>query len=314
MSLAGGAVAQITIETVTVGNVGNAADTTGYGAMAYSYNIGKYEVTNTQYAAFLNAKAATDTYSLYNTSMGSAVYGGITRAGSSGSFTYAVKGGYENKPVTYVNFWDATRFANWLNNGQGGADTETGSYTLTSEGISANTVTRNGGANWVVPSENEWYKAAFYDPTKNSNAGGYWLHATRSDTLGENNPFTASNGANYHDGDYAVYTGSNDGALPVGSYANAVNYYGTFDQGGNLWEWNEAIVNGSSRGVSGGSWPSVESNMLSSNRSITDATTDYFTFGIRVASLGSSVPEPSTCAALCGFAALVFAAYRRRNR
>ena len=60
----------VTIETVTVGDAGNAADTiTGYGAVADVFAIGKYEVTIGQYTSFLNAAAATDTYSLYNPSM-----------------------------------------------------------------------------------------------------------------------------------------------------------------------------------------------------------------------------------------------------
>jgi sulfatase modifying factor 1 len=205
---------------------------------AYEYQIGKYEVTNTQYAAFLNAVAATDTFSLYNTNMGSAVFGGITRTGSSGSYTYATKSGFENKPVIYVSFWDATRFANWLNNGQGSASTETGSYTLGSVTNPVNSsVTRNVGANWVVASENEWYKAAYYDPNKGGpGVGGYWLHATQSDTLGQNNPFTDANGANYYDGDYANGGFSGPGTTDVGAYANADSYYGTSDQGGNVFE------------------------------------------------------------------------------
>ena len=70
----------VTIQTVAVGDVGNAADTTGYGAVNYQYSIGKYEVTNAQYAAFLNAKAATDTYGLYSEDM-ARDHGGIIRPG-----------------------------------------------------------------------------------------------------------------------------------------------------------------------------------------------------------------------------------------
>ena len=105
--------AQITIPTVRIGNPGNAADpTTGFGSVAYTYNIGSTEVTNAQYAAFLNAKAASDPFALYNTNMAGSV-GGITRSGSAGSYTYATVSGRANNPVNYVSFWDATRFANW---------------------------------------------------------------------------------------------------------------------------------------------------------------------------------------------------------
>jgi sulfatase modifying factor 1 len=58
----------VTIDWVTVGDPGNAADTTGYGAVADAFRIGKYEVTIGQYTDFLNAVAATDTSSLYNAS------------------------------------------------------------------------------------------------------------------------------------------------------------------------------------------------------------------------------------------------------
>ena len=308
-TIAGGAVsasAQTTIETVPVGNVGNAADGSTYGAVAYDYAIGKYEVTNAQYVAFLNAVAASDTNDLYNTQM-AGQFGGIDRTGPDGSYSYAPKSGFENKPVNYVSFWDAARFANW----QSGGSTETGSYTLTSGGISANTVTRNVGANWVVASENEWYKAAYYDPTKPGGAG-YWLHATQSDTLANNTDFGATNGANYYDGDYAVFTGSNDGALPVGSYAAADSFYGTFDQGGNLFEWNDEILFGTGRGVRGGSLFDVEFNLQSSLRNGGDATVELDLLGFRVASL-APIPEPSTYGAAMGVAALGMVMMRRRK-
>ena len=93
-----------------------------------------------------------------------------------------------NKPINFVNFFDALRLANWVNNGQGSADTETGAYTLlggTAVPSNATTVTRNSGATWFLPSENEWYKAAYYDPLCRTAAEGgpagddhYWLYVT----------------------------------------------------------------------------------------------------------------------------------------
>ena len=78
-ALIASATASVTIDWVSIGNAGNAADTTGYGAVAYEYKIGKYEVTNAQYGAFLNAKATTDSHGLYNTNMATI---GITQNGS----------------------------------------------------------------------------------------------------------------------------------------------------------------------------------------------------------------------------------------
>ena len=81
------------IQWVTVGDPGNASDTdpAGYGAVATSFQIMKYEFTNQQYTDFLNSVAATDTYSLYNANMGSNAVGGITRSGQEGSYSYSVK-------------------------------------------------------------------------------------------------------------------------------------------------------------------------------------------------------------------------------
>ena len=163
--------AAVIIDWVPIGNAGNAADTpstncfaASCGSVAYDYQISPYEVTNAQYVELLNAKAASDPLGLYNPSMGSdATFGGITRSGVSGTYTYAVKSGFADKPVTYVSFYDSLRFANWLNNGQGSGDTETGAYTLlggTATPSDGTSVTRNGGANIFLPSDNEWYKAA----------------------------------------------------------------------------------------------------------------------------------------------------------
>ncbi len=159
----------VTVDWVTVGGPGNAADNTGFGAVAARYRISKTEVTNAQYSEFLNAVATTDTNALYHPNMALLAWlGGILRSGSSGSYTYSTRAGREDWPVNLVTFWDAIRFANWLHNGQptGAQDnttTEDGAYTITALGISNNSITRNSGAKASVASENEWYKAAYYD-------------------------------------------------------------------------------------------------------------------------------------------------------
>ncbi len=251
--------APIQIETVLVGDAGNANDSTGYGAVSYEYHIGKYPVTNAQYTTFLNAVAASDPHGLWNSSMGTNVHGGISRSGSNGSYMYDVRSATEgfnegqsmaDMPVNYVSFWSAARFANWLTTG----DTETGVYDLGGVTNPSNsTITRdetawtNGGV--AITSENEWYKAAYYDPTLDGGAGGYWLFPTRSNTapisMGPNN--TDTNSANY------TINGPNT-VTPVGGYELASSHYGTFDQGGNVWEWNDEIVSDSFRRWRGGSF------------------------------------------------------------
>ena len=115
--------------------------------------------------------AKTDTYGLYSAGMTTSSINRISRSGVSGSYTYAVNPGSGNKPITYVSWFDAARFCNWLRNGQqtgaGAALTaETGASTLS--GATSGIITKNVGATVWIPSESEWYKAAYYEPNKGS--------------------------------------------------------------------------------------------------------------------------------------------------
>ena len=304
----------VTIETVPVGNAGNAADSTGYGSVAHNFNIGTYEVTIGQYTDFLNSVAATDTYSLYNASMATDLnVAGISRSGPSGLYTYAVinnSGDSGNRPITFVSWFDAARFANWMNNGATvGASTETGAYTL--NGATTGIITKNAGATWWIPSEDEWYKAAYYKGG-GTNAG-YWDYPTQSDTAPGNIVGGAANQANYNNGVYSVtqsasYVGTLNYLTDAGAFSNNASAYDTFDQGGNVWEWNDA-VSGSSRGLRGGSWNFYYLyGLQSSFRDYFDPAGEYGLVGFRVA----SVPEPSTAVlVLMGVGALYL--WKRRR-
>lgn len=313
--------AAVTYEWVEVGNPGNAADSsTGYGAVADTYRIGKYEVTNAQYTEFLNTVDPTGTNpnGIYNTGMGSDARGGIAfNAGAADGAKYTVKANMDNKPVNYVSWYDAARFANWMNNGQGAGDTETGAYTLTGN---TGLPTRNTNSSIWLPSENEWYKAAYHDPV-NAGADGsgtpdYWLYPTQSDSeptvatasiLGDiSNPGT--NVANHNFG--ADWNGQDGNVTTVGSAgAGSASRYGTFDQGGNVWEWNEAIIS-SSRGFRGGSWyntTTLSSFMQSYDRFYGTPAAEGNNLGFRLA----SVPEPSSVL-LVGLAGVALVTRRRR--
>ena len=206
--------------------------------MDYTYQMGKYDVTSAQYAVFLNAVAKSDPYKLYSSNMGVTSYGnfrcGITQSGTSGSYTYAVIPGYENFPVNNVTWDDAARFCKWLQTGT----TETGAYTLNGD-TTILMESRNVGATYFIPSENEWYKAAFYKGG-GTNAG-YWFFPTQSDTAPSNVlSSTGTNNANYSTNPPVGYTDPTNGLTPVGAFAASPGAYGTYDQGGNVYQWNEA--------------------------------------------------------------------------
>ena len=306
--------AQLSIDTVTVGDAGNAADTTTYGAVAGAFAIGKYEVTIGQYTSFLNAVAATDTHSLYNPNMATVQnIAGITRNGSSGSFSYSAIGS-ANRPITHVSWFDAARFANWMNNGAtNGASTETGAYTL--NGATSGIITKNPGATWWIPGEDEWYKAAYYKGG-GTNAG-YWLYPTESNTAPGNTIGGATNQANYFDGDYAVtqsstLSGTQNYLTDAGAFSGSGSAYDTYDQGGNVEEWNDAVV-GSDRVVRGGVW-NLNATFLESSKRISVLPTSESSYvGFRLATVASatSVPEPGMW--LPSLLLVMGVAFRRRR-
>jgi len=301
LTLAGLLLAQsasaVTIDWVTVGDPGNPADTnmmtdgtTGYGSVGYVYRISKYETTNAQYAEFLNAVAAIDTNELYSIEMRRTdLKGGIARSGDAGSYTYTAITGRENMPVNWVSFYDILRFANWLNNGQptGPQDnvtTEDGAYTITVLGTSNNSITRNAGATIFLTSEDEWYKAAYYDPVSTS----YFEYPAGSDTQ----TVYAAPGATPNTANEAGAVGD---LTEVGSYTGSASPIGTFDQGGNVNEWNEAvsftccggIPVSDVRGLRGGGFNSSPFDLAASRRSAGVPTEPNGNFGrgFRVASI-----------------------------
>jgi len=294
----------ITINTVPVGNVGNAKDpATGglYGGVSYAYNIGTTEVTNEQYTAFLTEKAKSDPLSLYNMLMGGDLRGGIARNGVSGSFTYSIRADMGNKPVNYVSWYDAIRFSNWLHNGQGAGDTETGAYTIlggTATPSNGPSIARNSGATWFLPSENEWYKAAYYQPAaQGGDNDNYWTYPTRNNgqptvasaidlsgpTRGDiGNPGT--NVANYNSA--AQWNGQNGNVTSVGSASlSSKSFYGTSDQGGNVYEWNETLISGPFRGLRGGSWGTAFNTLQASARDSDNPSNESAGYGFRVATV-----------------------------
>jgi len=269
MSLVSPARAVVSIDWTTIGNPGNAGSgahtwyhPAGYGAVSYVYKIGTYDVTNAQYVEFLNAKGASNSAGIYNSTMGhtggSYNFGNIAQSGSSGSYKYSVSSTYANQPVVGVTWFDAARFCNWLQNGQGSGDMETGAYTLS--GATSGFVLANADAQIRLPTQDEWQKAAFY----NGATGTYSFYPDGR------NDITPSD---------ANYGYINMGLVNVNF--GTPSSYGVYGMGGNAWQWNDVIVN-ESRGLYGGGWGDNGNGLPSSGEALVPPTLLSGDFSFRV--------------------------------
>jgi formylglycine-generating enzyme required for sulfatase activity len=245
----------VVIDFVTVGDAGNPADANGFGSVDYEYLIGRYEITIEQYCVFLNHVATSDPYGLYKEKMANdSSIVAIERFGSDGNYSYHAIGKAPadhgnaavtlnpRRPIGCVSWTSAARFCNWLHNGQGDGSTETGAYAL--NGMRDQRVPREHDARFFLPNEDEWYKAAYYDPAAGT-GGGYWAFATRSNdtphrwkALGEaqldRTSLELPNIANWGWGN-----GAWDTLAPVDMFPNATSAYGCHCMSGNLAEWVE---------------------------------------------------------------------------
>lgn len=275
------------MEFVTIGNPNNAADITGApnpaGAVGYTYGIGKFEVSEEM----------------------------ITKFNASQSLQITQEARGAAKPATSVSWNEAARFVNWLNTSTGGS----AAYNFISDGVNDNiaswtsadtadydssNIYRSLRAKYVLPSYNEWYKAAYYDPNKSGvGIGGYWDYATGSDTAPT--AVASGTGTGGNGNNEAVYNGQSDPADV--NQAGGLSPYGVMGLGGNAFEWEESssdLSNGngdSRRGRRGGNWGGPTSWLSSSDRYDANPTDGLVDVGFRVVSLSSdappTVPEPS---------------------
>lgn len=290
------------LEMVTVGDPGNPAGEettvgTFLGAVATTFRIGKFEVTNAQYTEFLNAVAGDDTHELFHPAMGNDGFGsggGIVQAGTSPNLRYATRTAMADKPVNYVNWFDAARFCNWLHNGrptgaQDAGTTETGAYALNGANSGVG-ITREAGAKFWLPNADEWHKAAYHQPaTQGGDTDSYWLCPTVSNaiptvaTVNEIGEITNDDGnlANYAFG--ADWNGLDGNLTTVGSGgAGSASHYGAFDLGGNVEEWTD-FAEATFRFVLGGRFSNTESAMRASERNRLNPVSHFIDLGFRVA-------------------------------
>jgi sulfatase modifying factor 1 len=263
------------INFATIGNAGNTDDDTGYGGVSYTYQMGVNEVSRGMINAY-NALSGVPTLTMFD----------MTSYGGNGL----------NRPATAVSWNEAARFVNWLNTSEGysaaykfttgGFNDNIALWTNLDTGYDAANPFRNANAHYFLPSEDEWYKAAYYDPNKSGGAG-YWNYATGSDTA----PTAVAGGTT---SGTAVYNGQS-GPADI-TNAGGLSAYGTMAQNGNVWEWGESgftAPNDSadeSRVIRGGYWINFSSDTLASTtRSNASPSLENFNLGFRVA----AVPEPS---------------------
>ena len=277
---------EFTIDFANIGNTGNAADTTGYGAVPYEYRASTYEITQ-------NA---------------------ITKATASGLVGVTAGAWTDNQPAANINWYEALAFVNWLNTSTG----MTPAYNLTFSSGSwsmalwssgdawqagGENLYRNKDAFYFLPSENEWYKAAYYNPAGTN----YFLYPTASSTA----PTAVASGTNAGS---AVY--NNAASVPaIVDSAGGLSPYATMGQGGNVWEWTESAFDGTNnlssanRAVRGGNWSIAADDLSSSFRGINAPGYDNDFIGFRVA----SVPEPSTYVLVLLGAGAVYLWKRRKS-
>ena len=283
-----------------IGSPGNADDTTGNpnpaGSVGYTFKMGKFEVSE-------------DMIDKYNAAFGTA--NGLV-------ITKDTRG--TNKPATNVTWNEAARFVNWLNTSTGGF----AAYNFTTGGVNDNITLwtaadtldfdaanpfRSLRANFVLPSSDEWYKAAYYDPVTST----YFDYPNGSYTA----PTAVASGTTAGTAVYDQPFGQGPADI---TQAGGLSPFGVMGLGGNVWEWEESEifpVNSSpsnTRGIRGGDWYFPSFSLLSSNRDGADTNVERWDVGFRVASLSSPavVPEPSSFALLLiGMAGLGWYGRRR---
>jgi formylglycine-generating enzyme required for sulfatase activity len=278
---------QFTLDFTTIGNPGNAADTTGYGAVDYTYRIGTYSISQNQ----------------------------IDKATASGLQNVTAGAWSGDKPAANMTWYESAAFVNWLNTSKGfqpaynltwsGSTWSMALWTVTDAGYDASNLYRNSLAKYFLPSENEFYKAAY----GKSDGSGYYLYSTASDTY----PTAVASGAAagtvvfnqpYEQGPASIYE------------AGGLSSYGTMGQGGNVWQWEENAYVGSNddpttiRGIRAGIWHDGGYLQATDRQGYGYPNNDYNNVGFRVASV---IPEPSTYA-LFGIGAIGMLMVLRRRK
>jgi len=193
-------------------------------------------------------------------------------------------------PAAYVNWYEAARFANWLTSG----DAYAGAYQFDTNGtlvaVDRNAALATYGRIYVLPTENEWFKAAYYKPV---NDGSYAVHSDGVSEPPNSYPiWGTTNGFNYST------NWSWDGAVNAApdymweSGYGGLEQNGTYDMCGNVFEWCESAWDGQlddmfeGRVIRGGSAKDAEiAARFNFRHGAYSPTNEHELVGFRVASL-----------------------------
>lgn len=176
------------------------------GNVGYDFGIGKLEVTVAQWVAFLNTvdPSGRNRHRLYSETESGAAwprFGQINfNAGAKTGRHYSPAAPeWADKPYGFANFLRAARFVNSLYNGTliSKKSAAEGAFTATTYRVRLSRqiergmydmrkpkTTRVAEAGFVIPSQDEWVKSAYYDP-KGGGTYSYWKYPTNPGVFGD---------------------------------------------------------------------------------------------------------------------------------
>ncbi len=250
----------VSMDFARIGHTDNAHDpatyvegvnTISYGVVGYSYRISLHEVTAAQWEAVRLADGRVGDISVWS----------------------------GEQPVGGVSWLEAARFANWLTSG----DVHKGAYRFSSTNVPADvvfvgvdrmTALATYETVYVLPTEDEWYKAAYFK----ADGSGYTTYPT-----GNELPVVGTN---------ANYGGATD--APWDTAIGTIENNGTYDMGGNLAEWLEspaikqesAHLGSASSALRGGHYRSTSADLAVSTRPVLSSiNAQEKEYGFRIAAI-----------------------------
>ncbi len=216
---------------VTIGDAGNKADKNGHGSVGYEYKISTHEVNLTEFAKAVEAdsRVGNGNENYWND--------GVRRVGEKG-------------PASMVSWYEAAKYCNWMTSG----NAYKGAYGFDKDGKLTSVMSRkeildSGSLYYVLPTEDEWYKAAYFRGPLGSDLWSLYANGT------DEAPKAGKEGSNYNN----VLKEPNC----TWEIGGALEQNDTYNMMGNVWEWLEGdpLASGGEGFFRGGSYIDEEGNI-----------------------------------------------------